>query len=119
MSLVALGSTATAAGGKGATHKVSATGSYPMMFQWEPADLEIASGDKVVWTNTTSGEHHITPYEGPWPEDLHLHLDGEGSKAMFRFKAPGVYKYYCDLQFHGQLLPGNLCAGQCGTITVN
>jgi len=100
------------------THHVHAVGSWPMQFAWDPADIEIAAGDKVMWMNTTSGEHHITPYEGPWPDDVHLHLEGEDSKATFVFKKPGVYKYYCDLQLHGQLLPGGVCAGQCGTITV-
>lgn len=113
-----LSSAAPAARAKGKTHHVHAVGSWPFQYSWDPAEIEIAAGDKVVWMNETSSEHHITPYDGPWPEDIHLHLEGEGSKASFVFKKPGVYKYYCDLQFHGQLLPGGLCFGQCGEITV-
>jgi plastocyanin len=107
-----------AARSKGKTHHVQAVGSWPLQFSWDPAELEISVGDKVMWMNSTSGEHHITPYAGPWPDDVHLHLEGEGSKSSFVFKKPGEYKYYCDLQFHGQLLPGEVCLGQCGTITV-
>ncbi len=115
-----LASAAPAARAKGATHHVHAVGSYPMQFSWDPEAIEIKAGDKVMWMNMTSNEHHITPIEGPWPKDFHLHLaPKEGAKAAFVFKKPGEYSYYCNLQFHGQLLPGGLCVGQCGTITVN
>lgn len=114
----ALGSAAPAALAKGKTHKVTAEGSFPS-FRFEPADIDVSVGDKVAWTNNTSAEHHVQPYGGPWEDDAHLHLDPDGGKASFVFKKPGDYKYYCDLPYHGQLLPGDLCAGQCGTITVN
>ncbi len=115
--LAALGAPASAVRAKAKTHKVVAEGTWPFLFRWNPAAVEIAVGDKVRWTNTTTSDHHITPYEGPWPKDTHLHLP-EGGKASFTFKKPGVYKYYCDLQYHGQLLPGGECFGQCGEITV-
>ncbi|HYI46482.1 MAG TPA: plastocyanin/azurin family copper-binding protein [Actinomycetota bacterium] len=107
-----------AARAKGKTHKVGAEGSFPR-FSFEPPDIEIATGDKVVWTNNTSAEHHVMPYGGPWDGAEPLHLDADGGKSSFVFKKPGEYLYYCDLTFHGQLLPGDLCAGQCGSITVN
>ena len=115
--LGALSSSAPARKPKGKTHSVSAVGSYPMMFEWEPATIEIRPGDRVVWTNKTSNEHHVQPYDGPWADREHLHIP-EGGKASFRFVKPGTYLYYCDLQFHGQLLPGNICLGQCGEVVV-
>ena len=116
--LVPLGSVAPAAGAKAKTHKVSATGNFPA-FRFDPDSVEISVGDKVLWTNTTSSEHHIQPYSGPWAEGTHLHIDADGGKAWFRFTKPGEYKYYCDIAFHGQLLPGGICVGQCGSITVD
>lgn len=101
-----------------AKHKVEAQGTFPV-FRWEPPEIEIAVGDKVVWTNPTSNEHHVTAYDGPWAEGgsfNYLHIP-PGGKGSFRFKEPGTYRYYCDLQFHGQLI-GPLCVGQCGTVVV-
>ena len=109
---------APAAKARGETHKVTVEGGFPR-FTFEPADITISAGDKVVWLNNTSAEHHIQPYAGPWAEGTHGHLEPDGGKASLTFKKPGVYKYYCDLPFHGQLLPGEICAGQCGTVTVN
>jgi plastocyanin len=119
ISVVALGaliSPAPARKPKAKTHSVSAMGSYPV-FRWEPSTIEIKAGDRVVWKNKTSNEHHIKPYDGPWADREHLHL-AEGGKATFRFAKPGTYLYYCDVTYHGQLLPGNICIGQCGEIVV-
>lgn len=117
LSLGALMPSAPARKPKGKTHSVTAEGTYPMMFRWEPSTIEIKRGDRIVWTNKTSNEHHVQPYGGPWADREHLHI-AEGGKASFRFVKPGTYLYYCDLQFHGQLLPGNICIGQCGEIVV-
>ena len=116
--LAAVGLPAPAAIAGRKTHKVAAEGTFPA-FRFNPSALEVAVGDKVVWTNTTSSEHHIQPYGGPWVDKAHLHLAADGGKASFVFKKPGAYQYYCDITYHGQLLPGGLCLGQCGSITVN
>lgn len=115
--MTALGTPAPAGRAKPETHKVQVTSGTPT-FAFDPSDLTIATGDKVVWTNPTSAEHHIQPYAGPWAEGTHLHLDADGGKASLRFTKAGEYRYYCDIRFHGQLLAGQVCLGQCGTITV-
>jgi plastocyanin len=98
------------------THRVEAQGTFPV-FRYAPAEITVAAGDKVVWVNTTSNEHHVTPYDGPWAERGPLHL-AAGKKVSFRFKKPGTYRYYCDLEYHGELV-GPLCYGQCGTVVVD
>lgn len=96
-------------------HKVEVTGEFPA-WRFEPAELTVAVGDKVVWRNPTSAEHHVTPISGPWREGAHVHLKAEGKGGLV-FTEPGTYRYYCDRQLHGQLV-GDVCLGQCGTIIV-
>ena len=103
---------APASAGRAKTYKVMASGSAPVYF-WDPDSLDIAVGDKIVWSNPTDAEHHITPLDGPWTAE-HLHVD-IGDKADYRFKKAGTYTYYCDL--HSQLVSG-VCVGQCGSVRV-
>ncbi len=97
------------------TYTVTAASTGPV-WRWDPPTLEIARGDAVVWKNPTDAGHHVTPYAGPWGDDVHLHLDS-GGKARFRFAKKGVYKYRCDVQGHSFMV-GDECLGQCGEITV-
>ncbi len=98
-----------------ATHRVAAAGG-PLgpTWRWDPAQLEIVKGDKVVWTNPSSTTHHVVPYEGPWDKTLHVEA---GKTVTMRFKKPGTYRYRCDIPTHSEMIGGQ-CVGQCGTITV-
>lgn len=99
----------------GVMHHVTAAAGPSILFEWDPAELSIAAGDKVMWMNPTSAPHRVVPYEGPWDTEMDLPA-GEG-KATFRFKKPGVYRYRCDIPTHS-VLAGAECIGMCGTITV-
>lgn len=106
---------------KGETHRVEAVGGPVTPFwEWDPSELEISVGDKVLWGNETSTTHHVTPYGGPWESDgtMHVSIDGE---VQFKFRKPGEYLYRCDFAFAGvehSLLIGDECVGMCGRIVV-
>jgi plastocyanin len=72
-------------------------------FTFEPADLTIAEGATVTWTNGDAFEHSIVA------TDLTFRSDNIGQDATFRFTftAPGEFTYVCGI--HPQMQ---------GTITV-
>lgn len=96
-------------------HHVEASAGPSLLFQWDPADLAIAVGDKVMWMNPTSAPHRVVPYDGPWEKPADLPAE-EGEVTM-RFKEPGLYKYRCDIPSHS-VLAGEECIGMCGTVAV-
>ena len=66
-------------------------------FQFQPAQLEIAAGTPVTWTNTDEIEHivasgtpeHRTPM-------FKTSLKGPGTAFSVTFSKPGTYAYFCD-----------------------
>lgn len=115
------GSPGEGAAKKGKTHRVEAAGGpITPLWAWDPSELEISVGDKVVWGNETSTTHHVTPYGGPWEGEGSMHLSVDG-KVRFVFRKPGEYLYRCDFAFAGvehSLLIGDECIGMCGRIVV-
>lgn len=103
------------------THKVHATGGpVTPLWQWDPSELEIQAGDKVMWLNETGADHHVTPYGGPWKNVKTMYLP-IGDEVAFVFRKPGEYLYRCDFAFAGvehSLLVGDDCIGMCGRIVV-
>jgi plastocyanin len=106
-----------AAAGRAKHQIVVAGGPQFYLWRWDPAELEISRGDRVVWNNPSNTDHHMTPYDGPWKNKGTKHLDSDGGRASFRFKKPGVYLFRCDRPMHSELI-GETCFGQCGEITV-
>lgn len=108
-------------GNKRTTHRVDAAGGpITPLWEWDPSELEVSAGDKVVWRNETGSAHHLTPYEGPWKDvdTKHLPIDGKVGSV---FRKPGEYLYRCDFAFAGiehSLLVGDECIGMCGRIVV-
>jgi plastocyanin len=106
---------------RGSTHKVQASGGpVSPLWEWDPSELEISVGDRVVWLNKTGTDHHVTPYGGPWKgiDSMHLPTDGQ---VDFVFRKPGEYLYRCDFAFAGiehSFLVGDDCLGMCGRIVV-
>jgi plastocyanin len=102
------------AASKGKVHNVEASGgpaSY--LFTWDPDELTIPKGHKVVWANPTNVLHHVTFYEGM---EQSMHLES-GKKVKTRFKKAGTYLYRCDVPYHSELIGGE-CFGMCGSVTV-
>lgn len=75
-------------------------------FAYCPANVTVAAGVEVVWTNADLAPHTVT-YDGP--EGL---VDSgtmvQGQTWSTRFDQPGTYRYYC--RFH---------PGMTGTIFVD
>lgn len=103
------------------THRVDAAGGpVTPLWEWDPSDVEIQVGHKVVWRNETASGHHVTPYAGPWNNGDVMHLP-IGGKAGFVFDKPGEYLYRCDFAFAGvehSVLVGDECVGMCGRVVV-
>jgi plastocyanin/glucose/arabinose dehydrogenase len=76
-------------------------------FAFQPADLTVAAGTNVTWTNTDSVAHTVT-----WDDkSVDSGLFGQGETFSHTFDTPGTYGYYCIP--HGS--PG---AGMHGSVTV-
>lgn len=119
--LVALPATAPSAGEtraakkKGAVHEViMGGGPIAVLWNFDPDDLDIAKKDRIAWSNPTSTTHHVTFYDSPVEDSLHVPAGGASVK---RFKKPGEYFYRCDINTHSYLVGGE-CVGMCGRFTV-
>lgn len=60
-------------------------------FAFNPASVEVSSGDTVKWTNTDSAPHII---KGSTFESRSL---AKGDTYEFVFTEPGVYDYVCSI----------------------
>jgi plastocyanin len=58
---------------------------------FDPAELTIASGTTVAWTNTGSELHTVTSYDGAFDSGLML----PGDSFEWTFAEPGEYWYLC------------------------
>ncbi len=74
---------------------------------FSPADLEITSGDEVVWVNTDDISHTVTAEDGSFDQIVR-----PGQRLQRTFGRAGTVDYYC--RFHGA--QGR--QGMSGTITV-
>ncbi|MDQ4024600.1 MAG: hypothetical protein M3217_03780, partial [Actinomycetota bacterium] len=97
---------------------LAAGGPFPFTWEWTPSDVTIASGGRVTWENPTDAVHHVTFWDGPRKGTAHVDVRGS---ATLRFKEAGVYKYWCDIFGHADIVTvgyDRVCVGMCGEITV-
>lgn len=77
-------------------------------FAFTPADLTVAAGTTVRWTNLDSSEHTATSQTGPGtliPSGVFdSGLLSLNQSYQFTFTQPGTYHYYC--QPHGSSMQG-------------
>ena len=99
------------AGSPGGTPTASGTvavDAYDNMFR--PAEITIARGTDVVWTNKGRSRHDVDPVDGDaWgvtPDEF-----GPHATYVHRFTEPGTYEYYCTLH-------GTETKGMIGSVTV-
>lgn len=71
------------------THQVAISG-----FKFVPADLEIAVGDTVVWTNEDSASHTVDSLAGG---PLNSGTMSRGDTYSFTFTSAGEFPYQCDI----------------------
>lgn len=72
----------------GTTHEVSIEG-----FAFQPAELTIAAGDSVRFTNTDGAPHDATADDGAF-KTARL---GTGNSDTITLTEPGVYEYRCSI----------------------
>lgn len=60
-------------------------------FAFSPANLTIAAGDSVVFTNQDSAPHTATADNGGFDTGRL----GNGQSATLTFNAPGTFSYFC------------------------
>ena len=107
------------AGGDDPVTTVNAVeGAAPGTWAWEPADVTISAGERVVWRNETTSAHGLSAWDGRWKVTTPIDA---GDSAGLRFRKPGVYSYRCPVQLHSDVLyigTERVCVGMCGTVTV-
>lgn len=74
--------------------------------KFNPHDIEVPKGGKIVWTNDDSVGHNVTKEDGPGP-DFSSDTLNNGDTFEQTFDTPGEIKYVCTIH-----------PGQDGTITV-
>lgn len=88
------------------THNVTVSN-----YTFNPAQLTINAGDKVIWTNTL-GSHNVNGTQATFatnPESFGNNV-GSGWTYEYVFNTPGTYSYQCD---------PHAAMGMKGSITVN
>ena len=92
------GAALLAAGGPGAR----AAESQVMIdnFSFSPAQLTIAVGTRVTWTNRDDIPHTVT--DAATPRAVRSPPLDTGESFAFTFDRPGTYSYFCSLHPHMQ-----------------
>lgn len=96
----------------------AAGGPVPFTWAWAPAEITISAGDRVTWKNPTDATHHVTAWGEGWTTAAHVDIGGD---FTYRFKKPGVYRYWCDIVGHADIVylaDEGSCVGMCGVIVV-
>ncbi|MFC0110397.1 cupredoxin domain-containing protein [Kibdelosporangium aridum] len=66
-----------------------------MGYKYMPADLTIAVGDTVTWTNHDSAPHNVVVTDGP--EKFTSPLLQQGQTYTYTFSKAGTYSYFCSV----------------------
>lgn len=61
------------------------------MFDFRPAEVDIAVGETVEFANTDETLHTVTSDDGLFDEEL----DGAGERIQITFDEPGTYAFFC------------------------
>ena len=98
--LVLLACTGSAGGAPIATDTVD----LPRSYRFAPADITVASGTTVTWTNSDNFTHNVQfADKGLSGEPLTMR---PGETVQFTFATPGTYEYLCSL--HPQDMKGSV-----------
>lgn len=69
-------------------------------FTFAPAELTVAAGTKVTWTNRDDIPHTVT--DAAEPRAYKSAALDTGDSFAHVFAAPGTYRYFCSLHPHMQ-----------------
>jgi plastocyanin len=89
---------ATTSAGPAATDHVD----LPRSYLFSPADIAVARGTKVTWTNSDQFSHSVRIVDG----DQMVGIMKPGDSVSFTFAAPGTFRYECT--FHPQNMRGTV-----------
>src|SRR2546422_476101 len=73
---------------------------------FQPAQIDVAANDQVVWTNRSNQSHTVTFDNGPdlnpscnpnTPALLRVGCQAPGASTQRTFTAPGTYPYHCKI----------------------
>lgn len=103
LALAALVSLACTGSG-GSAPLATDTVDLPRSYKFAPADITVANGTTVTWTNSDNFTHNVQFLDGELPgEPLTMQ---PGQTAEFTFETPGTYEYLCSL--HPQDMKGSV-----------
>jgi plastocyanin len=91
-------------GSSAATPVATSAVDLPPSYLFAPADITVAAGATVTWTNSDHFTHSVQFLDGDLPTDP-LVMD-PGAATTFTFAAAGVYHYQCHL--HPQNMRGSV-----------
>ena len=77
----------------------------PPSYKFAPADIVVAKGSTVTWTNHDNFSHRVQFLDGGLPTDPMVMQPG-GETATFTFAQVGTYHYQCS--FHPQNMQGTI-----------
>jgi len=67
-------------------------------FEFRPAELHVAPGTTVTWTNRDDSPHNVV--SNATPRLFRSRLMEAGERFAFTFDQPGRHDYYCALHPH-------------------
>jgi plastocyanin len=69
-------------------------------FTFSPAEITVAPGTRVVWTNRDDIPHTVTDADNP--RAVRSEPLDTGESFSFTFDKPGTFRYFCSLHPHMQ-----------------
>ena len=69
-------------------------------FTFSPAEITVAPGTRITWTNRDDIPHTVTA--SAEPRAFKSSALDTGDSFAFTFEAPGTYTYFCSLHPHMQ-----------------
>lgn len=69
-------------------------------FTFSPAQVSVAAGTRVTWTNRDDIPHTVTSSDEP--RAMRSPPLDTGDSFAFAFERPGTYRYFCSLHPHMQ-----------------
>jgi plastocyanin len=77
----------------------------PPSYKFLPADIVVAKGSTVTWTNHDNFSHSVQFLDGGLPTEPMVMQPG-GATATFTFDEAGIFHYQCS--FHPQNMQGTI-----------
>jgi plastocyanin len=101
LAIAGCGSSAITAGAPVRTTSVD----LPPSYKFAPADIVVATGSTVTWTNHDNFTHSVQFLDGGLPTEP-MDMQPGGSTVKFTFDRAGTYHYQCS--FHPQNMKGTI-----------